>query len=535
MRLHSFAIENHSRIRDVKVSVREHLVVIGANDVGKTSLLRSLNFLFGSSVQQLYQGLSIEDIADPALPMVVRAVLADFTEDERALFPDEISISPDRSESLTVELIVEANDEDSEQISVRRIFPEGGGRAPSRDQLQAFGWQYLPANRGASADFMEGRRSPLKAMLASADLGSDEAELASTLEAFNIRLDNNEALIELRSKLAEHLSRSMPRAIGMQELTLRTTTDPTTDVLDEVALFLKRDDTVKALGEQSDGVRQLMTMTFFDLAQSAANMVAVDEPELHLHASSQRTVAELFAQGRNQRLLVTHSPYIVQRFEPRHVLVVTSDRSVRQLPEASFSAVDKERANWWSPHLLEALTARHVLIVEGAADKAFVEACSRVMGVSLDRLGVSVLDLGGAEKFSHVYRLLGQGGFDLNLIGLVDHAERGKWVSALGAKPADINKKTLFVSNPDLEAEYAQGMTGPVAGKALIKEGVCKKEGLLNAASVEKLSRVSDESLASFARGRKVLAAVAVGKHVTPEQISTMPAISGLMTYLGSL
>ena len=33
--------------------------------------------------------------------------------------------------------------------------------------------------------------------------------------------------------------------------------------------------------EQSDGVRQLMSMTLFDLAEGTANVLAIDEPEIH--------------------------------------------------------------------------------------------------------------------------------------------------------------------------------------------------------------------------------------------------------------
>lgn len=537
MRLSRLLISNHSRLEDLDIEVREHLVIVGANDVGKTSLLRCLNFVLGATVQQLYQGLTVQDLADPAFPMVCRATLLDFTEEERALFPDEISIAPDGGESLVVELLVEVSVEDPEQVAVRRSYPDGGSRSPSREQLAAIGWQFLPATRSSSVDFMEGKRSPLKTMLAATNLGADREELAATLDSFNAKLESNPALSELRSKLADHLSRSMPKTMTSDQLTIRTTTDPQTDVLDEVTLFLKSEDTAaKALAEQSDGVRQLMTMTFFDLAQSAANIVAIDEPELHLHASSQRTVADLFAQGSSQRLLVTHSPYIVQRFEPRHVLTVTAERTVRQIPESSFTAVDKERANWWSPHLLEALTARHALLVEGAADRVIVEACARASGISLDRLGVTVLELGGADKFKHVNKLLGDSGFNLDLIGLVDLAEKGSWVTGLSVREADINTKTLFVCTNDLEDEYALGMTGPALGQALIDEGVCKEKGFLQAAGVTDLRDVTDTAAAKFCRdgGRKVTAAVAVGRHITMAQIAKMPAMSGLISFIGS-
>ncbi|GAA0993452.1 hypothetical protein GCM10009563_09390 [Subtercola frigoramans] len=489
----------------------------------------------GATAQQLYQGITVDDLGQADEPFICRVSLIDFSDDERALFPDETTIQADGSEVLIVELSVERSPDDNEQVIIRRWFPEGTDRTPNRGQLDAFGWQYLPASRSSAIEFMQGRRSPLRSLLESTDLGADKQALVETLDAFNGKLESNTALEDLRNMIAEHLSRSMPKVIDKSELTIRTTADPNSDVLEDVTLFLKRDEGVRALADQSDGVRQLMTMTFFDLAKSGANMVAIDEPELHLHASSQRTVAELFASGKNQRLLVTHSPYIVQRFEPKHVLVVTADQEVRQIPSSSFSSVEKEMANWWSPRLLEALTSRRTLVVEGIADRVFIEACARKLGVPLDKLGITVLELDGADKFKHVYNLLGKNGFDLDIIGLVDHAERGSWMSALSIKPKNINKKVLFVANADLEDEYALGMGGPAAGQALIDEGVCREQGILQAAGVSAVADLTEAQVAEFARDRKVTSAVAVGKHVTVDQIARMPAVSGLFDYIKSL
>jgi putative ATP-dependent endonuclease of OLD family len=40
MRLTRLAITNHGRLQDVELEVRQHLVLDGPNDVGKSSVLR---------------------------------------------------------------------------------------------------------------------------------------------------------------------------------------------------------------------------------------------------------------------------------------------------------------------------------------------------------------------------------------------------------------------------------------------------------------------------------------------------------------
>lgn len=42
MRVSKLRIENHNRLADVEIEVRDHLVLVGANDVGKSSVLRCL-------------------------------------------------------------------------------------------------------------------------------------------------------------------------------------------------------------------------------------------------------------------------------------------------------------------------------------------------------------------------------------------------------------------------------------------------------------------------------------------------------------
>ena len=61
MRLTRFKVENHRRLADLDIEVRDHLVLVGANDVGKSSLLRCLDLLLGASTCLLYTSPSPRD------------------------------------------------------------------------------------------------------------------------------------------------------------------------------------------------------------------------------------------------------------------------------------------------------------------------------------------------------------------------------------------------------------------------------------------------------------------------------------------
>jgi putative ATP-dependent endonuclease of the OLD family len=94
VRLKKFELSNYKRVGDLEIHLRDHLVLIGANDVGKTSLLRALDLLLGPT-PQIYSAISVADIRDQDSSMVARAVFTDFTDVDRALFHREIDVAPD--------------------------------------------------------------------------------------------------------------------------------------------------------------------------------------------------------------------------------------------------------------------------------------------------------------------------------------------------------------------------------------------------------------------------------------------------------
>lgn len=95
MRLSKVAITNHSRIQDLNFEVRRHAVIVGADDVGKSSILRMLNLLLGTSTAGLYQALKPGDLRDQEQRLVVNALWSGFTDENRRVFPSEISIAED--------------------------------------------------------------------------------------------------------------------------------------------------------------------------------------------------------------------------------------------------------------------------------------------------------------------------------------------------------------------------------------------------------------------------------------------------------
>lgn len=519
------------------------MVLVGANDVGKTSLLRALNLTLGP-MALLYQNVTLGDLRDPEGAFEVSVTFQDFDTDDRALFYREISVaSANGEETLEVRLQATRDPDDPDSVLIQRWCPgRGDVRSISREQIARLGWRYLPALRQSSASHFDGPGGAIQMLLQAVerDLGSERQDLANFLEGFNTNLAASPALEALREEMAKHLSSSMPRTIESDELAIRTAADPDTSVLTNVSMYMARDGGYVPLSEQSDGIRQLISMTLFDLAEGTANVIAIDEPELHLHPASQRTVAELLTKETNQKLLVTHSPYVVQKFDPTQVVTVHEGGVVRQLPQRHLSSDERHQAHWWSPRMLEALTAKFAILVEGIADRVIVEAAAQAKGISLDRIGAVVFELGGAENFPAVYKLLGPAGFNVGVLGLVDEAEQAKWVGAVGGRPKNVVNKVVFISCADLEEEYCRAIGSETVAVRLINSRVAHDAtAILNSCQAADLTSVEPVALATFCKkkvpggpSRKLASALAVAKGLTSDEATRMTSIGALLAEL---
>lgn len=92
------------------------------------------------------------------------------------------------------------------------------------------------------------------------------------------------------------------------------------------------------------------------------------------------------------------------------------------------------------------------VLVEGASDRAAVEALADTQGRSLAADGWAVLPMGGAMSVRRYVGLLGPDGLGLALRGLCDAAEV-RFFDRAGMRPADVH-----VCRPDLEGELIRAL-----------------------------------------------------------------------------
>lgn len=496
MRLTRVKVENHSRLQDLELEVRQHMVLIGPNDVGKSSLLRCLDLLLGASTGQLYNQITPEDLRESGRPFVVEADLCEFSNTEQALFPDEITVDPNGEKEQTLTIRLEASFDDLETLSVTRTVPnKNTGRQLSREQLQAIGWTLLNANDRARS-MSNDRRSLLDDVLANVELGDERAEFDGLIEAIGDQLQVSDVLSELRGAMADQLSTALPERVTQDDLTFVPGAAADNNVLKGVRLEVNK----KSISEQSDGKRAIYAIALYDLISNGANIVAIDEPDIHLHPSSQRSLARLLKNGKNQKIIATHSSDIVSAFDAEHIVSVKINGKVVQPARGLLNNDQRLILTWWVKDKLEPLTARRIVFVEGLSDRIILERVAELTGRELDRLGVTIMEVGGCKNMKHVWSLFGKNGFDIPASILIDEDAIPDVPRYLNIQQDEFERNSVWVSLKDLEDEYVQALDRNAFVHELLSSNMFETKKQQELENKFKNGVITDEDIAEFCR-----------------------------------
>lgn len=528
MKLRRIEIQNCNWCPDLAIDVRGHLVLVGPNEAGKSTVLRMLDALLAWSHGRLVSEFGLTVFRDVDRFMSVTVKLGDLNGDDRAAFADEIAVVDGQEPSLSLELLITRSSEDPDGVDIQRRFQKEGV-APVRliqRHLAGIRWTLLSASRSADRELGRGKSGTVASLLASIDLGEEEAGLADAVRKLNEFLATSGVLEESRRQIATAFSEVFPRVIKVDDLQMQLSAghNPLDDV--DVRLASSSGQHISLL-DQSDGLRSLSIISLQLLVRSEATITAVDEPEVHLHPRSQARLGRLLASKQGQRVVASHAPALVRNFPPSDVVAFTSV-GVRQLSAGQIESDKKFFSQWWVEATLEALTSNSVLLVEGASDAIVVRRAAELSSIDLDHKGVCVVVLGGANNFSNAYRLLGPKGFGVPIFSLVDELEATIPAKALGVAEIDLEASNVFTCQTDLEDVYVKALGAASVADSLLRSGLFKDNRLRQSHGVTSLSSATEDQLLDLCRNEKVQAAIAISETLTLSDLPNLGPVARL-------
>lgn len=493
MRISRIQIQNFRNFKTLDVEVGTHLVIVGENKVGKSNFLHALRLVLDPSLPDSARRLRIEDFWDGARPLdedlsiTVSVDLADFEDNEGhiavlgdylvehspmvarltyAFFPKPDLEAPPTKES-DYDFAVYGKDDPTCLVStheVRKRFP----------------LDVLPALRDAEADLANWRRSPLRPLLDAVSGSMDDETKEKLAEA----ISNATAAVTGTSEVAALGKSITDMLIGIAGSKHSVSTSlsfaPTESdrLLRTLRLFVENG--TRSISEASLGSTNLIYLALklleveLEVAESVRghSLLAIEEPEAHLHPHVQRRVFRSFLRPRSHQppvgnddpnrdrtvILTTHSPHIAS-VAPLNSLIVlrtsgspneTDARSTLGAGLTTTESEDLER--YLDVTRGELLFAKGIILVEGEAETYLVPAFAKVLGYDLDELGISVCSVAGTNFLPFV-KLLGKTSLSIPFSVITDEDP------VKGKPPLAHNRVLSLVSVIDPEYEHSDDTT----------------------------------------------------------------------------
>ena len=416
-------------------------VILGENGVGKSNLLRAVRLVLDPSLPDSARRLRENDIWQGATPLTAKTKveitvgLSGFDNDTDAKSVLSRCVGPGKPYeakltyrfSVPEEVAKQVEDLESDPIGIDdfdfNIFPAQKDDDDASRVKNYVGLKVLDALRDAETDLSGWRKNPLKALLESYPLDAENLEATAEAmgEAIQV-LRQDPAVKEVQMNLSTRLE-DMAGARLPIEPSLGFTSSAPEELVKAIRLFIDEQLTHPVSDASLGSANVLYLALLLEMLEHQKQsrgmvqaLLAVEEPEAHLHVALQRRLFRYLLRSDSEPILTTHSPHIAS-VAPVDSLVLLHDHSGEThgttTAALQFSAQDRaDIERYLDVTRAELLFASFVILVEGISELYVLPALAEASKFDLDGHGVVVASIHGTD-FAPYVRLLGTEGLNI--------------------------------------------------------------------------------------------------------------------------
>lgn len=302
-------------------------------------------------------------------------------------------------------------DFDNVRFSEEIEFPIIGAKIPSVLSVsKEISFTFVQALRDVVSEFHNNRTNPLFSLLKGKSGDIDPVAFQSITDGVKALNDSIEALQDVqvvRSDIRDTIKDAAGEAYSPASLSIKSDLPDEADKLfQSLKLFV---------GESGEGYEgpihelslgganlifltlKLLEFKYQKAKQSIANFLLIEEPEAHIHTHIQKTLFDKLQYDETQIIYSTHSTHISEVSNVQNINILGREASRCEAYQPSIGLSEEEIGN--VQRYLDAvrsnlLFAKSVILVEGDAEEILIPTLvKKVLGVSLDELGISLINI----------------------------------------------------------------------------------------------------------------------------------------------
>lgn len=459
MRVARLTISNFRSIRSAELYFDDHVLFVGPNNVGKSTICEALDLVLGPDRLSRFPPVEEFDFYNaeysatedsPEAPSIrIEAVLTDLTpEVESACFNhlefwrtaerrtleqgEATAASPPAVTScLRLETVARYN-ADEDEFEAETYFShspdsvDGTLRPVRRNIRRLFGFLYLRALRTGSRALSLERGSLLDIILRLQGVRTGLWRRAiERLHDLDPPIDQDATdLTPVLESIERRLASYIPVDTTGRATRLFVSQLTREHLRKTMAFFIALSPDQKHVPFQEAGSGTLNALVLALLSFIAEikrdNVIfAMEEPEIALPPHTQRRIADYLLRETTQAFVTSHSPYVIERFEPSQVMVLRRDADA-QLMGTIVAVATGLPPNTYRRFarrgLAESMLGKAVVVVEGITELSVLSSVARRMEAGnpelfpLDLAGVTLFDANGDGQmplFGRFFRALG--------------------------------------------------------------------------------------------------------------------------------
>ena len=443
MKIVSLEIENFRGIRSAKILLDGHTLLIGANNVGKSTICEALDLVLGadrlnrqSPIDEFdfynakYMERQAADEPPKLIEIRIEATLVEFgdeigdrcgghtefwhVKERRLLGAGEIDLanSPAAVRCLRVATIGRYDPEEDE-FRADTYFSHSPERAEGeltslpRPIKRTFGFLYLRTLRtGARALSLE-RGSLLDIILRTKGEGARAQLWEETIEQLR-KLDVESSAAEI-APILRKVEKRLGRYVALESpgsATKLHVSDLTREHLRKTLSFflaLSSDQSHVPFPHAGTGTISTLILAMLSLIadlKPSTVIFAMEEPEIAVPPHTQRRIASYLMTKSTQAFVTSHSPFVIEQFDPSQTILLSRDNGIVSGKRVSEATGLKENefkrfARWG---LSECMLGKIAIVVEGITEFHALPVVARRM--EEHDANLQPLDIAGAAFFN---------------------------------------------------------------------------------------------------------------------------------------